>query len=93
MVASPVPSTARHSISRAPRYADSEVDALGTQLAASHGVSPSQVIIGTGSGELLKISALMAAGPGPGGELIAAIPTYEELPAFGTRLEIGRAHV
>lgn len=74
------------SIVRAPRYADSEVDALGVALAATHGVAPAQVIIGTGSGELLKISALMGAHPGPGGELIAAVPTYEELPAFGARL-------
>ncbi len=74
------------SISRSPRYADSEVDALGGQLAAAHGVPTNQVIIGTGSGELLKISALMAANPGPGGEIIAAVPTYEELPAFGARL-------
>ena len=74
------------SIVRAPRYADTEVDALGTQLAAAHGLPVKQVIIGTGSGELLKITALMGANAGPGGELIAAVPTYEELPAFGTRL-------
>jgi histidinol-phosphate aminotransferase len=74
------------SVSRAPRYADSEVDALAAQLAATHGLPAQQVIIGTGSGELLKIAAHMAASPGPGGELIAAVPTYEELPAFGARL-------
>ena len=53
-----------------------------------------QIVLGTGSGELLKIAGLLAMNPAPGGDLVAARPTYEELPAFrrgvGDDVRLGR---
>jgi histidinol-phosphate aminotransferase len=43
-------------------------------------------VIGAGSGELLKMAGLLAMTAGPGGELVASRPTYEELPAFAETL-------
>jgi histidinol-phosphate aminotransferase len=70
----------------APRYADASIDALKSQIAAREGVATSQVAIGTGSGELLRMAGLLALLGGSGGELVAARPTYEELPEFAARL-------
>ncbi len=70
----------------AARYADASIDALKSQIAAREGVATSQVAIGTGSGELLRMAGLLALLGGSGGELVAARPTYEELPEFAARL-------
>ena len=59
---------------------------LRTQLAAHEGVTIDQIVLGTGSGELLKIAGLLAMHPAPGGDLVAARPTYEELPEFAQKL-------
>jgi histidinol-phosphate aminotransferase len=74
------------SIAEAPRYADVTIATLTRQLAASEGVAESQIVIGAGSGELLKMLALMAMTVGAGGEIVAARPTYEELPVFAETL-------
>ncbi|HKU17312.1 MAG TPA: histidinol-phosphate transaminase [Steroidobacteraceae bacterium] len=73
------------SVSEAPRYADVAIETLTRQLAAHEGVAPSQIVIGAGSGELLKMAALLAAAT-PGAELVASRPTYEELPVFARTL-------
>jgi len=69
------------SVSEAPRYADVTIETLTNQLAVHEGVAPSQIVIGAGSGELLKMAALLAMST-PGAELVASRPTYEELPVF-----------
>lgn len=73
------------SIPLAPRYADSAVEHLVGLLAAEHRVPVAQILVGTGSGELLKMAGLYAS-RGAGGELVAAVPTYEELPGFAAKL-------
>jgi len=73
-------------VGEAPRYADATIATLTNQLAAHEGVAESQIVIGAGSGELLKITALLAMTAGPGGDLVASRPTYEELPEFAEKL-------
>jgi histidinol-phosphate aminotransferase len=58
---------------------------LTTQLAAHEGVAPSQIVIGAGSGELLKMAGLLAVTTA-GAEVVASRPTYEELPVFAQTL-------
>ena len=43
-------------------------------------------MIGTGSGELLKMAGLLALTTASGSELVASRPTYEELPVFAEKL-------
>ena len=74
------------SVGEAPRYADATITALTNQLAAHEGVATSQIVIGTGSGELLKMAGLLAMTTSAGGELVASRPTYEELPEFAGKL-------
>src|ERR1043165_1679687 len=64
------------SVGEAPRYADDTIATLTSQLAAHEGVPPSQIVIGTGSGELLKMAGLLAAATA-GAEVVASRPTYE----------------
>jgi histidinol-phosphate aminotransferase len=71
-----------------PRYADAALVELIATVATRHDVETRQVTIGTGSGELLKIAGLLAAEGGGGGQLIAAHPTYEELPDFATKMGV-----
>ncbi len=77
------------SVSEAPRYAAATMATLTAQLAAHEGVDGSQIVIGTGSGELLRMTALLAIASGSGGELVASKPTYEELPVFAGKLGLG----
>ena len=74
------------SAGEAPRYADEAITELTKQLAAHEGVDVSQIVIGTGSGEILRMAGLLAATTTPGAELVASRPTYEELPVFAGRL-------
>ena len=76
---------ARHAVSRSLgegcRYpSDTEVEALTDALAAHEGLSPDCIVLGTGSGELLRALGLLCARDG--GEIIAAEPTYAELPEY-----------
>ena len=70
------------------RYADGDLAPLKQALAAQEKVVPSQVVLGTGSSELLHMAALLAAEPGPGGELIAAQPTFEDLEEFAAKFGV-----
>jgi histidinol-phosphate aminotransferase len=70
----------------APRYADATIAALANQVAAKEGVPVAQVMVGSGSGELLRMAALLASTTAPGSALVASKPTYEELPEFAGRL-------
>jgi histidinol-phosphate aminotransferase len=74
------------SAGEAPRYADATIEMLTSQLAAHEGVATSQIVIGAGSGELLKMAGLLALTTTPGAELVASRPTYEELPVFAQTL-------
>lgn len=74
------------SADRAPRYADASIEELVRQIAAREGVPPAQVMVGSGSGELLRMAALLASTAAPGSALVASKPTYEELPEFAGRL-------
>jgi len=74
------------SVGEAPRYANATIEALTKQLAAHEDVSASQIVIGTGSGELLRMAGLLAMTSAPGSELVASRPTYEELPQFAERI-------
>lgn len=73
------------SVGEAPRYADATIATLTNQLAAHEGVAPSQIVIGAGSGELLRMAGLLAVTT-PGAEVVASRPTYEELPVFAETL-------
>jgi len=66
------------------RYPDDDAAALATALARHEGVGIEHVTIGTGSGELLHALGLSCARAG--GELIAAQPTYAELPDYARLL-------
>ena len=59
------------------RYPDDLVEALRDTIARAHGVAPGQVIVGAGSGEILKWAAATFAGPGR--VLVEAEPTFEAL--------------
>jgi len=74
------------SVGEAPRYANATITTLTNQLAAHEGVVASQIVIGSGSGELLRMAGLLASTTAPGGELVASRPTYEELPEFAGKL-------
>ncbi|MCE3284440.1 MAG: hypothetical protein K0R70_696 [Steroidobacteraceae bacterium] len=74
------------SMGAAPRYAEESIEVLRRQIALHEGVDPAQVLVGSGSGELLRMAGLLAARTLAGGELVAARPTYEELPEFAERL-------
>jgi histidinol-phosphate aminotransferase len=74
------------SVSEAPRYADATIETLTKQLAAHEGVTTTQIAIGTGSGELLRMAGLFAVTTSASAELVASRPTYEELPQFAEKL-------
>jgi histidinol-phosphate aminotransferase len=59
------------------RYPDEHQDALAEELAKMHGVGASQIIIGDGSGEILKLAA--AAFTAPGRAIVVADPTFEAI--------------
>jgi histidinol-phosphate aminotransferase len=70
------------------RYPDRREDILVEALAKRHGVDPSRVLTGCGSGEILHIAAF--AFTGPGRKLVIASPTFE---AIGTHAEVMQAEV
>lgn len=59
------------------RYPDEVADELATELARLHGVEPTQVLLGNGSSEILKLCA--AAFTGPGRPVVMASPTFEAI--------------
>ncbi len=61
--------------SAAARYADAKEQELQEALARLHGVAPEQVVLGCGSGEILKMAD--AAFLAPGRTVVAAEPTFE----------------
>jgi histidinol-phosphate aminotransferase len=65
------------------RYPDEHDDALVAALAELNGVGRSQILLGDGSGEILKLAADVFTGPPAkekgGGRLIVADPTFEAI--------------
>lgn len=69
------------------RYPDDSADLLIDALAKNDGVSPDQILLGAGSGEILKICAAAFTGPTVGGnngtagrgKLVVADPTFEAI--------------
>ena len=59
----------------AARYPDAKEEEIAAVLARLHGVAPEQIVLGCGSGEILKMAD--AAFLGPGKTVIAAEPTFE----------------
>ena len=71
------------SIGQACRYPDdAEIQDLVQALATHEGVGADHIVTGTGSGELLRALGLLCGRDG--GEIIAAAPTYAELPEYAT---------
>ncbi|MDB6091277.1 MAG: hypothetical protein JWN85_4061 [Gammaproteobacteria bacterium] len=71
----------RSTITEACRYPpDAEIQQLTDTLAKREGTTPDRIVIGTGSGELLCALGLLHGRNG--GEIIAAAPTYSELPDY-----------
>lgn len=59
----------------AARYPDALEDKVVAAVAALHGTAPDQVLLGCGSGEILRIAGLAFLGPGR--KVVAAEPTFE----------------
>ncbi|MGH9969050.1 MAG: histidinol-phosphate transaminase [Pyrinomonadaceae bacterium] len=59
------------------RYPDEHADLLSENLAKLHYVANEQVLLGNGSGEILKLAA--TAFTGPGKKLVIAEPTFEAI--------------
>ena len=62
------------------RYPDEHADLLIEALAKSNGVNPDQILLGAGSGEILKICATAFTGP-----LAVADPTFEAIASHAKR--------
>lgn len=71
---------ASEAIASSCRYPDDELEPLVQALATREGVSTDCIVTGTGSGELLRALGMLAARDG--GEIVAAQPTYLELPRY-----------
>ncbi len=70
-------------VSHTCRYPEHEIETLQAALVAKEGMSADHIITGSGSGELL--SALGALVGRDGGEIVAAEPTFLELPEYAKR--------
>src|SRR4029079_10344001 len=66
----------------AARYPDDLEDRVGSAIAKLHGVQPENVLLGCGSGEILRMSDMAFLAPGR--TLIAAEPTFEAVLAYAT---------
>ena len=62
------------------RYPDEHEEVLVDALAKLNGVAGDQVLLGSGSSEILKVAA--AAFTGPGKKLLAGAPTFEAILAY-----------
>ena len=67
----------------ASRYPDVEAQALRRKIAGLHRVAPEQVVLGCGSGEILR--AAIDALAGPGRKLVTALPTFESIGGWAER--------
>lgn len=70
-------------LNRASRFPDRESEELKDAVAALHGVTREQVVLGCGSGEVLRMAACAFTGPGKG--LVTAMPTYGVIGRYAAR--------
>jgi histidinol-phosphate aminotransferase len=77
----------KESLDFANRYPDLEYKQLSQTIAALHGTSLDQVVLGCGSSEILRMAATVFLGPGK--ELILASPTFELIADEARRLAAG----
>ncbi|HXB57100.1 MAG TPA: histidinol-phosphate transaminase [Vicinamibacteria bacterium] len=64
-----------HSQARAARYPDAIEREVAEALARDHGVAPEQIVLGCGSGEILRMADMAFLSPGK--TVLAAEPTFE----------------
>jgi histidinol-phosphate aminotransferase len=69
-------------LNAANRYPEREVAALQLKIAARHGVAPDQVVLGCGSGEILRLAADALA---TSKQVIVAAPTFELMTQYARR--------
>ncbi len=67
----------KNSLESCARYPDALISEMRDAVARLHRVSPEQVALGCGSGDILRVAA--SAFLGPGREIVMAQPTYEEM--------------
>ena len=67
----------------ASRYPDVEAEELRRKIADLHRVAPEQVVLGCGSGEILR--AAIDAFVGPKKRLVTALPTFESIDGWARR--------
>ena len=65
------------------RYPDAEAEALRRRIAGLHAVAPEQVVLGCGSGEILRMAIDAFAGPQK--NIVAALPTFESIAQYARR--------
>lgn len=70
----------RESCSRSHRYPRAEYDSLLNKLATLHAVKTEQIVVGCGSGEILRMAGVAFLGPGK--KLVEASPTFPALGRF-----------
>jgi histidinol-phosphate aminotransferase len=73
------------------RYPDVEAELLKGKIASVHRVKPEQVILGAGSGEILRMAVDAFAGPRK--KLIVATPTFEPVGQYARRRGVDVAAV
>jgi histidinol-phosphate aminotransferase len=76
----------RTAFTDAGRYPDDAAEGMRDVVARMHGVRPEQILLGAGSGEILKWAAITFTGPGR--TLVQAEPTFEAISGH-TRLAGG----
>src|SRR5690348_1823855 len=64
-------------LGQANRYPFSFYGELAEEIAALHRVQPKQIVLGCGSSEILRMTAMALLGPGK--QLVQATPTYEAI--------------
>ena len=65
------------------RYPEIEAESLRRKIAGLHRVPPEHVVLGCGSGEIVRMA--MDAFVGPGRKLVAAVPTFESIGGWAQR--------
>lgn len=73
----------QQALSVASRYPDTGPDELREKIATLHGVGPEQVVLGCGSGDILRMAA--TAFTGPQMKLVLALPTFELVGQYAAR--------
>jgi len=70
----------RNALNMANRYPVREYSELAQRIAAMHNVQPERVLLGCGSGEILRVAAVGLLGPGK--KFVQASPTYETAESY-----------